>query len=54
MSSCFLLTPKVKVTWNRPYAEGGFTQVFEAMNQKLKDNKKIKRERRIENKNLDY
>lgn len=27
----------LKVSWNRPYAEGGFTQVFEEMNQKLKD-----------------
>lgn len=27
---------KVKVTWNRPYAEGGFTQVFQEMNEKLK------------------
>ncbi|MCM2350627.1 MAG: hypothetical protein NDI69_11460 [Bacteriovoracaceae bacterium] len=26
----------LKVSWNRPYAEGGFTQVFEEMNQKLK------------------
>lgn len=28
---------ELKVSWNRPYAEGGFTQVFEEMNQKLKD-----------------
>lgn len=27
----------LKVSWNRPYAEGGFTQVFAAMNQKLKN-----------------
>lgn len=27
----------LKTTWNRPYAEGGFTQVFEEMNQVLKD-----------------
>lgn len=27
----------VKVSWNRPYAEGGFTQVYESMNLKLKD-----------------
>lgn len=26
----------LKVSWNRPYSEGGFTQVFEEMNQKLK------------------
>src|SRR5690606_10871583 len=26
----------LKLSWNRPYAEGGFTQVFEEMNQKLK------------------
>lgn len=28
---------ELKVSWNRPYAEGGFTQVYELMNQKLKD-----------------
>ena len=28
---------KLKVNWNRPYAEGGFTQVFEEMNLKLKE-----------------
>lgn len=28
---------KVQVSVNRPYAEGGFTQVFEEMNQQLKD-----------------
>lgn len=27
---------ELKVSWNRPYAEGGFTQVYEEMNQKLK------------------
>lgn len=27
---------ELKVSWNRPYAEGGFTQVFEEMNLKLK------------------
>lgn len=27
---------QLKTSWNRPYAEGGFTQVFEEMNQKLK------------------
>lgn len=27
---------KLKLNWNRPYAEGGFTQVHEEMNQKLK------------------
>lgn len=26
----------LKVSWNRPYAEGGFTQVYSAMNEKLK------------------
>lgn len=28
---------QVQITWNRPYAEGGFTQVFEEMNNILKD-----------------
>jgi 23S rRNA (uracil1939-C5)-methyltransferase len=28
---------QLKVSWNRPYAEGGFTQVFQEMNQKLKN-----------------
>lgn len=28
---------ELKVNWNRPYSEGGFTQVFDEMNQKLKD-----------------
>jgi 23S rRNA (uracil1939-C5)-methyltransferase len=28
---------QLKVSWNKAYAEGGFTQVFELMNQKLKD-----------------
>ena len=28
---------KVAVNWNRPYADGGFTQVYELMNQKMKD-----------------
>ncbi len=27
---------ELKTTWNRPYADGGFTQVFEEMNQLLK------------------
>ncbi|WP_408097938.1 class I SAM-dependent RNA methyltransferase [Peredibacter sp. HCB2-198] len=27
---------QIKTSWNRPYADGGFTQVFEEMNQKLK------------------
>jgi 23S rRNA (uracil1939-C5)-methyltransferase len=31
------LNAEVKVTWNQPYAQGGFTQVFEEMNQLLKD-----------------
>lgn len=26
----------LKVSWNRPYAEGGFTQVYQLMNEKLK------------------
>ncbi len=28
---------QLKVSWNKSYAEGGFTQVFEEMNEKLKD-----------------
>lgn len=28
---------KVKVSWNRPYAEGGFTQVYALMNEKLQE-----------------
>jgi 23S rRNA (uracil1939-C5)-methyltransferase len=32
----YLRDGKVLTTWNRPYAEGGFTQVFEEMNQVLK------------------
>lgn len=28
---------ELKVNWNRPYSEGGFTQVFDEMNQKLKN-----------------
>lgn len=28
---------ELKVSWNKPYSEGGFTQVYELMNQKLKD-----------------
>jgi 23S rRNA (uracil1939-C5)-methyltransferase len=28
---------QTKVNWNKAYAEGGFTQVFEAMNEKLKE-----------------
>ncbi len=27
---------ELKLTWNRPYAEGGFTQVFAEMNERLK------------------
>jgi 23S rRNA (uracil1939-C5)-methyltransferase len=27
---------QLKISWNRPYADGGFTQVFEEMNQLLK------------------
>ncbi len=32
---------EVSVTWNRPYAEGGFTQVYQAMNEKLKTELKL-------------
>lgn len=28
---------EIKVSWNKPYAEGGFTQVYALMNQKLKE-----------------
>lgn len=37
----YLTEEKIKTTWNRPYAEGGFTQVFQEMNQMLKDELKI-------------
>ena len=33
----YLLDENMKLSWNRPYAEGGFTQVFEEMNEKLKN-----------------
>lgn len=33
----YLLNGELRLTWNRPYAEGGFTQVFQEMNEKLKD-----------------
>lgn len=33
----YLTHEGLKTTWNRSYAEGGFTQVFEEMNQKLKE-----------------
>jgi 23S rRNA (uracil1939-C5)-methyltransferase len=32
----YWINDEVKLTWNRPYAEGGFTQVNDLMNQKLK------------------
>ena len=32
----YWINKELKVTWNRPYAEGGFTQVFQDMNEKLK------------------
>ena len=28
---------KLKTSWNKPYSEGGFSQVYEEMNKKLKD-----------------
>lgn len=33
----YLKDKKISVNWNRPYAEGGFTQVYGLMNQKLKE-----------------
>ncbi len=33
----YLRDGEVQVTWNRPYADGGFTQVFDEMNAILKD-----------------
>lgn len=33
----YLREGQVQMTWNRPYAEGGFTQVYEEMNQLLKN-----------------
>ncbi|MFP5386403.1 MAG: class I SAM-dependent RNA methyltransferase [Bacteriovoracia bacterium] len=33
----YWLNKELKVSWNRPYAEGGFTQVYQEMNEKLKD-----------------
>lgn len=32
----YWINDQLKVSWNKRYAEGGFTQVFEEMNQKLK------------------
>ena len=32
----YWLNKELKTTWNRPYADGGFTQVFQVMNEKLK------------------
>jgi 23S rRNA (uracil1939-C5)-methyltransferase len=33
----YSINGELKITWNKPYAEGGFTQVFEEMNTKLKE-----------------
>src|SRR5690606_19684029 len=33
----YWIDDQLKRTWNRPYAEGGFTQVYEEMNLKLKE-----------------
>lgn len=33
----YLVDNQIKTSWNRPYADGGFTQVFEEMNQQLKN-----------------
>jgi 23S rRNA (uracil1939-C5)-methyltransferase len=33
----YLFSHELKVSWNRPYAEGGFSQVFSGMNARLKD-----------------
>lgn len=33
----YWINNEVRISWNKPYAEGGFTQVYELMNQKLKD-----------------
>lgn len=33
----YLLNGKIHKSWNQPYAQGGFTQVFEEMNQVLRD-----------------
>ncbi len=33
----YWIKDELKVSWNRPYSEGGFTQVFEEMNLKLKN-----------------
>ncbi len=32
----YMVNDEIRVTWNRPYAEGGFTQVFQEMNEVLK------------------
>ncbi len=37
----YWLKNKLQVSWNKPYAEGGFTQVFETMNQKLKEHLRL-------------
>lgn len=33
----YLQHGEVKISWNKPYADGGFTQVFEAMNERMKN-----------------
>ncbi|HXH74615.1 MAG TPA: hypothetical protein VNJ08_06595 [Bacteriovoracaceae bacterium] len=33
----YWINQELKVTWNKPYADGGFTQVYEAMNRMLKE-----------------
>lgn len=33
----YWINNELKISWNKPYSEGGFTQVYELMNQKLKD-----------------
>ncbi len=33
----YWISGELKKSWNRPYAEGGFTQVYETMNRRLKE-----------------
>ncbi len=33
----YWVSGELRKSWNRPYAEGGFTQVYETMNRRLKD-----------------
>jgi 23S rRNA (uracil1939-C5)-methyltransferase len=33
----YWINDQLKISWNKPYASGGFTQVFDLMNQKLKN-----------------